>query len=47
MAIGKLKINYKAQNKTCTNPQIKNHRRVMASDWPYHRHNTENQNTHI
>jgi len=27
MAIEKLRIDYKDQNKTCTNPQIKNHKK--------------------
>jgi hypothetical protein len=29
MAIGILKINYKAQNKTWSNPQIKNHKKSL------------------
>jgi hypothetical protein len=41
------KLTSRLKNKTWTNPQIKNHKRVMTSDWPYHRHNTKNQKTHI
>ena len=44
MAIEKLKINDRLENKTCTNIRIKNHKIDMNSDWSDHRHNTEIQN---
>jgi len=46
MAIEKLTTRLK--NKTCNNPQVKNHtKEPWTQDWSHHRHNTKIQNTHL
>jgi len=46
MAIEKLTTRLK--NKTCNNPQVKNHtKEPWTRDWSHHRNNTKIQNTHL